>query len=317
MCLSLFNMQRPRFEHPFTMIVAGPSQSGKSYFLTQLLKFRKRMFNPKIDKVIWFYGIYQSLYEKIPNVVFVEGLPENFQDYLSGNTLFIIDDLMQECGHDKRLTMLFTKGSHHLNLSVIFITQNLFYKGSQIRNMSLNSQYLILFKNRRDLSQVMHLGRQLYPRKSKYFQEVYEDTTRKPHSYLLIDLRNETPEDFRLRTQVLPGQIQYIYKPKSCKSKKIYKKTKHSLKNLVFLRMLTKQQLKDLQLIQTCPKALRKNLLKKLPIRSVKAVCECTLNVLKGNVPLSIQQKRSLGKHKTTLRKIASKKGSLNTKKKS
>ena len=75
---------------------------------------------------------------------------------------------MAECANDKRLTMLFTKGSHHLNLSVIFITQNLFYKGSQIRDVSLNSQYLILFKNRRDLSQIMHLGRQLYPRKINF-----------------------------------------------------------------------------------------------------------------------------------------------------
>lgn len=217
---SLLIMQRPRFEHPFTLLIAGPTQSGKSYFLTKLLKFKNRMFNPKIDKVIWFYGIHQSLYETIPNVTFVEGLPENFVDYLSGNTLFIIDDLMAECANDKRLTMLFTKGSHHLNLSVIFITQNLFYKGSQIRDVSLNSQYLIIFKCRRDLSQVMHLGRQLYPRKSKFFQEVYEDATRKPHSYLLIDLRNETPEDFRLRTQILPGEIQFFYKQKKYKLKK-------------------------------------------------------------------------------------------------
>ena len=127
---------------------------------------------------------------------------------------------MAECANDKRLTMLFTKGSHHLNLSVIFITQNLFYKGSQIRDVSLNSQYLILFKNRRDLSQIMHLGRQLYPRKTKFFQEVYEDATRRPHSYLLIDLRNETPEDFRLRTQILSGEIQYIYKQKENSHKK-------------------------------------------------------------------------------------------------
>lgn len=79
---------------------------------------------------------------------------------------------------------------------------------------------------------------------------------------------------------------------------------------------LSKKQLRDLELIKTCPKQLRKQLLKKLPSRSVKAVCECTLNVLKGNVPLSAYQKRSLSKYKTTLRKIASKKGSLFNKKK-
>lgn len=79
---------------------------------------------------------------------------------------------------------------------------------------------------------------------------------------------------------------------------------------------LTKKQLHDLQLIKTCPKPLRKQFLKKLPSRSVKAICECTLNVLKGNVPLSPYQKRSLSKYKTTLRKIVTKKGSLFNKKK-
>ena len=79
---------------------------------------------------------------------------------------------------------------------------------------------------------------------------------------------------------------------------------------------LSKAQLQDLKLIKNSPKALRKQLLKKLPRRAVKAICECTLNVLKGTVPLSSYQKKSLRKYKTTLRKIGSKKGSLFAKKK-
>lgn len=79
---------------------------------------------------------------------------------------------------------------------------------------------------------------------------------------------------------------------------------------------VTKKQLRDLELIKTCPKALRKQLLKKLPPRSVKAICECSLNLLKGNIPISSKQKKSLSKYKTTLRKIGTKKGSLFQKKK-
>lgn len=79
---------------------------------------------------------------------------------------------------------------------------------------------------------------------------------------------------------------------------------------------LTKKQLRDLELIKTCPSALRKQLLKKLPPRSVKAICECSLNLLKGNIPVSSKQKKSLSKYKTTLRKIGTKMGSLFHKKK-
>lgn len=79
---------------------------------------------------------------------------------------------------------------------------------------------------------------------------------------------------------------------------------------------VTKKQLRDLELIKTCPKALRNELLKKLPSRSVKAICECTHNVLKGNVPLTSYQKKSLKKYKVPLRKIGTKKGTLFQKKK-
>lgn len=77
----------------------------------------------------------------------------------------------------------------------------------------------------------------------------------------------------------------------------------------------TRKQVKDLQLIHSCPKAIRKQLLKKLSSKVVKTICECSLNVLKGNIPISHYQKKQLGKHKYLLRKLASKKGSLYQKK--
>lgn len=79
---------------------------------------------------------------------------------------------------------------------------------------------------------------------------------------------------------------------------------------------LSKEQLRQLQLIKHCPEQLRKQLLKRLPSSAFKAICECTLNVLKGNVPLNKQQKKILQRYKNTLRQIGTKKGSLITKKK-
>lgn len=67
--------------------------------------------------------IHQPLYDEIEDATFVEGLPTDFKEYFEKHTLFMIDDIMQS-SNDKRLSDLFTRGSHHLNLSVIFITQN-------------------------------------------------------------------------------------------------------------------------------------------------------------------------------------------------
>ena len=43
------------------------------------------------------------------------------------------------------------------------------------RTMALNTLYMVLLKNLRDVSQVTILGRQLYPGKSKGFLKAYED----------------------------------------------------------------------------------------------------------------------------------------------
>lgn len=214
MCLCLFMMEFPKLQHPFTMVISGPTGSGKSFFVKDLIHYKGEMFSTVPDKIIWFYGIHQPLYDDIADVTFVEGLPCNYREFLGNNTLFIIDDLMSECGRDKRLTNLFTRGSHHLNLSVIFIIQNFFHKGTEMRDITLNAHYLLLCKNRRDLSQITHLGKQLFPSKLKFFQEVYENATKKAFSYLFIDLKSDTPEEMRLRTQILPNQTQYIYQMK-------------------------------------------------------------------------------------------------------
>lgn len=77
---------------------------------------------------------------------------------------------------------------------------------------------------------------------------------------------------------------------------------------------LSKVQRRQLELIHICPTKHRKNLLKKLPDSCIKAVCECCLNALQGNIPLSKQQRNKLRRYKATLRNLAYKKVSLSRK---
>jgi hypothetical protein len=71
---------------------------------------------------------------------------------------------------------------------------------------------------------------------------------------------------------------------------------------------LSKEQVDQLKFIHKCPQKLRKKVLQKVNGKCIKAICECCLNTLKGNVPLSVHQKKSLSKHKTTLRKLQNRK---------
>ncbi len=74
----------------------------------------------------------------------------------------------------------FTKYVHHKSFSIILITQNLFFQGKTSRTITLNTHYIILYKNPRDSMQIMVLGRQIFPGNTKYFMECYQDATNQP-----------------------------------------------------------------------------------------------------------------------------------------
>ena len=208
-CNQSIRIMDPRMKHPFTCIIAGPTGSGKTYFVRRLLAHIEEMMKPIPDHIVWYYGEWQPIYATIRGVEFVEGLPDIGALDPQKRHLVIIDDLMSET--DERITSLFTKKSHHRNISVIYIVQNVFHKGKENRTISLNSHYIVMFKNPRDASQITHLAKQMYPGNVKYMQEAFYDATSDPYGYLFIDLKQDTPEHLRLRTRIFPGQNQWVY----------------------------------------------------------------------------------------------------------
>ncbi len=143
---------------------------------------------------------------------FHEGIPDVEGWDVTKRRLVVIDDLMNET--DERVTRLFTKGSHHRNLSVIYIVQNLFGRNKQMRTISLNSKYIVVFKNPRDATQIISLGRQIYPSRIKFVSEAFISSTSRPYGYLLFDLQQETPDELRLRTNIFPGELHTVFVPK-------------------------------------------------------------------------------------------------------
>ena len=59
---------------------------------------------------------------------------------------------------DETVANLFTKGSHHRNVSVVFLAQNLFPKNKFARTMRLNAHYIVLFKNPERCESVCKFG---------------------------------------------------------------------------------------------------------------------------------------------------------------
>lgn len=178
------------------------------------------MISKKIDNVVFLYDCWQPLYDellKLYDIKFIEGIPQSLNDdHLlprDKTNLLIIDDMMKEASGNSEIEKVFTQYVHHRNLSAILIVQNLFVQGKSSRTISLNTNYLILFKNPRDANQVAVLGRQMYPGNTKYFMECYQDAVKSPFGYLMIDYKAKTPEQFRLRTGLFSDrQVVYLQK---------------------------------------------------------------------------------------------------------
>ena len=202
-------------QHPFTCIVAGCTQSGKTVWVKSLWENAQKTISPTPQRIIWCYGQWQPSYfdmmRTMPGIEFNQGIPEDIDnaDYLdvSQRNLIVLDDLMAQSGKDKRIADVFTKGSHHRNLSIIYIVQNIFHQGKEMRNISLNAHYIVLFKSPRDKQQISMLARQVNPGKVQEFMRSFEDATRRPHGYLMLDLKPTTHDQQRLKTNILPGEI--------------------------------------------------------------------------------------------------------------
>ena len=196
------------FKHPFSMVVSGPSGSGKSVWTKKLLL--SSLIQPSPERIIWCYGQWQPLYDnirkRIPRIEFVNGIPDHHNDQhyidVSKRNVLVFDDLMTEAKCDQRIADLFTKGSHHRNISVVYLTQNLFPQGKACRDIILNTQYMVLFNNPIDRQQVATLARRIYPSTSAFFMKRFERATSYPYGHLVIDLNSDTPEKDRLHTEI-------------------------------------------------------------------------------------------------------------------
>jgi len=206
------------FKAPFTAIVSGSSQSGKSSLVEKIISYIDELISPVPTKILYCYGaITNSLLrmkQKYGEEYFIlnRGFPSLELMSSLSNALLILDDLLVELDENhKEMNMLFTKGSHHNNISVIFLTQNLYDK--RLRVPRINSHYLLLLKNPQGRDQIRTLAQQLYPEHRKFFQEAYDDATIQPYSYLLIDLHPRTEEEKRLSTNIFPNEKRIYYIP--------------------------------------------------------------------------------------------------------
>ena len=113
---------------------------------------------------------------------------------------------MEEAGSSKTLQNLFTKVSHHRNLTIMYLFQKMYNAAIGQRTVSLNTHYNVAFKNPRDPGQFRCLARQMHPGDFYWLIGAFLDATVKPHGYVVMDHHPKTDDDKRVVSNILPGK---------------------------------------------------------------------------------------------------------------
>jgi hypothetical protein len=204
------------FNHPANIIVAGPTGCGKTQFVSDAIA--NLHFRPIPNRIVWVYAEMQQAYQKLmelsqagqlPEIEFVKApvdYEELYQSFSSSDVnLLVVDDQMNESKRQEAsFTNLFTKGSHHRNITILFLTQNIYEKG--FRTANLNAQYIVAFRNRRDATQIEALARQMHPRKSCFLVDAFADATNRPHGYVVLDYTQSGLPELQVMTNVLSDE---------------------------------------------------------------------------------------------------------------
>ena len=126
----------------------------------------------------------------------------------------VLDDLlvlaMTTKENSDNLNNLASRDSHHLNISVMFICQNLNYGCGKLRNVRVNSMYHLVFNNHTDTRHIELIARNRGIRLST-LRKILTDVGKKQYGYVLFDGCPQSLANARVRTGILPGDCTTIY----------------------------------------------------------------------------------------------------------
>jgi energy-coupling factor transporter ATP-binding protein EcfA2 len=210
---------RPKvFSHPSRIMVAGATQSGKTTLVLNMLKHIDTLMDPPPEKIYWFYTMPASVAgvpDILPHVKLRHGAPS--EDVINniikdGKPKLIVMDDMQDLILDKKQAPLmkdiFTKISHHGNLSVLLIVQNLFLK-DLIRLREQCDQVIVMGNGVSAAANCVKLGMVMCMK--NYLRECMDKVRAHgvSHPYILVS-SDAKALPFDVRSGIIPGDAHQL-----------------------------------------------------------------------------------------------------------
>lgn len=186
-----------RFRENFKIFVAGPSDSGKTTFVVDLIKNIHHVAVSPPNKIMYYYTEWQSKFDDMKSMGIVnlfikddDDISFELEKMSETNKLMVIFDDMMNSANIHYIAQLFSVTARHRNISAVFLSQKMFVNNDYFRQISQNSDYFVVFKNPRNLSEIQSLSSQMTPGDMSLTQ-IYRAATVEPYSYLLINFTQQ------------------------------------------------------------------------------------------------------------------------------
>jgi len=221
-----------QFEVPYSMLLVGPSNSGKTTWLKNLIQHADALHTKPIDRIIYCYDHYQPIYDEMralnpKKIHFVYGMPPESMllekrpggENKKYETLLIMDDLMMKLNMET-LSNLYTSG-RQIGVNPILVLHNLTHRGrntgsgnSSLLTISRNCSYRVLFSVPSDINNVRTLQSQMFPHLPGFLMAAYQDACcSHPYGYLVLDSRPTSDNNARAYTKIWPREETTFYIP--------------------------------------------------------------------------------------------------------
>jgi hypothetical protein len=229
------------FRQPSQIIIAGATKSGKTTLLIDILKHRNLMFDQPLDEIYWFYTEEHSVADvpaALPRVKLLEGVPTIDKIYSITKKrvpkLVVLDDMqdiIETSDTIKMLREVLNKVSHHRNLSIVFIVQNLYSSRKMVSIRNQCEEICIMCNGTSAMQNAEHLGRALFAKGGAEFlkEALNKAKSHKSHNHLLISTGADAGI-LNICSAVLPGdpkQTFYVKGGKDTETTSEYNKLKH------------------------------------------------------------------------------------------
>ena len=219
-----------KIQVPFTMCISGPTMSGKSSLIKKLIQHRDLMFTETFHRIVYCtpdsLGLRSNTYfdelkSLFPTIELVHGLPSISKLSLDINnslaSLIIVDDLMTEFLDSSEMLSLVSVGTHHHNISCIFVLQSYFFKSKWGKAIQRNATYKLFLMNRMDRREMRNISLEIAPNCPSFMESNFNFLHQKfpPYNqYILVDghFASKIPALY-VRSCIFPDNDDKIIRP--------------------------------------------------------------------------------------------------------